>query len=267
MILEFYHERLVKFLLKLKTILILYILVIFSALRIAAHEPLYGNGPHVLFKGGFAPGIVIQSGFGYLTTEYSLGYGLTKDWTLNGGVAFSNLNHSYEYKGFLIKNKYRFYSYFKPGLSILVSAIAAVFVPKNSSAPKVLNLGITGGQESIHWYWFVDAAYAFIITDNNFKPGNEINYSATIGYRPFEIDYYKPDLVLFIEGIGKYQETSKQNGSTVTNTSGNYWAIAPTFFLSYKNYALRGGVEFGVANTGSINKPDTNYKISIELHI
>jgi len=253
--------------LKFKNILTLFVLVLLSAFKISAHEPLYGNGPHVLFKGGFAPEITIQSGFGYLNTAYSLGYGLTKDWTLNGGVAFSNLNQNYEYKGFLIKNKYRFYTYFKPGLSILVSAIASAFVPKNSSAPKVLNLGITGGQESLRWYWFVDAAYAFKITDNNFKPGNEINYTATIGYRPFEIDYYKPDLVLFVEGIGKYQETSELNGSTVTNSGGNYWAIAPTFFLTYKNYALRAGVEFGVASTGSINKPDTNYKISIELHI
>ncbi len=253
--------------LKLKTILTLFVLVLFSALKISAHEPLYGNGPHVLFKGGFAPEIILQSGLGYLSTEYSLGYGLTKDWTINGGVAFSNLNQNYEYKGFLIKNKYRFYSYFKPGLSIQISAIAAAFVPKNNLAPKVLNLGITGGQESIRWYWFVDAAYAFKITNNNFKPGNEINYTATIGYRPFEINYYKPDLVLFIEGIGTYQERSALNGSTVTNSGGNYWAIAPTFFLSYKNCALRGGVEFGIASTGRIKKPDTNYKISIELHI
>ncbi len=267
MIPEFYHKHLVKFLLKLKTILTLFVLVLFSALKISAHEPLYGNGPHVLFKGGLAPEIVLQSGFGYLATEYSLGYGLTKDWTINGGVAFSNLNQNYKYKGFLIKNKYRFYTYFKPGLSILISAIAAAFVPKNTSAPKVLNLGITGGQESIRWYWFVDAAYAFKITGNNFKPGNEINYTATIGYRPFEINYYKPDLVLFIEGIGTYQERSALNGRTVTNSGGNYWAIAPTFFLSYKNYALRGGVEFGIASTGRIKKPDTNYKISIELHI
>jgi len=250
-----------------KYILFSSLVIIFIGTQTFAHEPLYGNGPHVLFKGGFAPEITVQSGFGYLNTAYSLGYGLTKNWTVNGGVAFSNLNQNYEYKGFLFKNKYRFYSYFKPGLSILVSAIAAVFVPKNSSAPKVLNLGITGGQESIRWYWFVDATYAFKITNNNFKPGNEINYTATIGYRPFEIDYYKPDLVLFIEGIGKYQETSAQNGSTVTNSGGNYWAIAPTFFLTYKNYALRAGVEFGVTSTGSINKPDTNYKISFEFHI
>jgi hypothetical protein len=152
-------------------------------------------------------------------------------------------------------------------LSILVSAIAAVFIPENSAAPKVLNLGITGGQESLRWYWFVDAAYAFKLTSSDVRPGNEINYTATIGYRPFEVDYYKPDLVLFIEGIGRYQEKSVQNGSKVTNSGGNYWAIAPTFFLTYQNYALRAGVEFGIASTGNINKPDTNYKISIELHI
>jgi hypothetical protein len=252
---------------KYKYYLTLLIFILFSVSKISAHEPLYGNGPHVLFKGGFAPEITIQSGFGYLNTAYSLGYGLTKDWTINGGAAFNNLNQNYEYKGFLIKNKYRFYTYFKPGLSILASAIAAIFVPENNKVPKVLNLGITGGQESLRWYWFVDAAYAFKITGNNIKPGNEINYTATIGYRPFEIDYYKPDLVLFIEGIGRYQEKAVQNGSEVTNSGGNYWAIAPTFFLTYKNYALRAGVEFGIASTGSIIKPDNNYKISIEFHI
>jgi len=37
--------------------------------------------------------------------------------------------------------------------------------------------------------------------------------------------------------------------------------------FNYRNYALRAGVEFGIGESGYINRPKTNFKISIEMHI
>jgi len=230
-----------------------------------AHEPLYGFGPHVLFKGGFAPHFTFHYGHD-IETEYALGYGLTKNWTIKGEVPFHIEDGSYNWGGFLFKQKYRFYSHFEPGLSRQISAISTVNLPAEPENPTVVNIGATGGQEALHWYWFFGASYGLKFSDQQLKPGNHLLYNATIGYRPIKTSYYKPDIV-FLEGVGKLQQKSVQNGDVISQTGGHAWSVAPTFMLTYKNMALRGGVEFGLADAQYIEKPETNYKLILEWHL
>lgn len=249
---------------KVYWVLLLLFLISFKTF---AHEPIYGHGPHVLYKGGFAPGLVFNSGTGFLETEYELEYGLTSKWTIGAVVPFSNASGLYSTEYYILKGKYRFFTDYEPGSMNEIAAFGGYQLSKVSNGITALNLGLTGGREAIDWYWFASAAYTAKFTNAALKPGNEINYDFTLGYRPFEIDYYKPDLVIFLEFLGKYQQKGELNSASINNSGGNSWAVAPTFMLTYRNYAFRAGVEFGVADNGYITKPKTNFKIGFEVHL
>ena len=228
----------------------------------SGHEPIYGNGPHVLFKGGFAPGITLQSYSGFFETEYSLEYGLTNKLTVGTDLIFNTETNSYGYEGIKLKGKYRFYTKYSRGSMLQFSALAGIMFPNNGELQNAINLGIAAGTESVDFYWFASALYLFNPNSSGANQLNSLNYDLTLGYRVTELDYYKPDLVLFVEFIGKHKF-----GSSAQNNWGNAWSVAPTLMFTFRNYALRSGVEFGVENSGAIPFPKTNFKISIETHI
>lgn len=249
-------------------IIILFIAVLPGVLM--AHEPIFGHGPHVLYKGGLAPAIVWNSGMGFIENEFELHYGVTKNWTAGLSVPLSNADDRYEVEDYMIKNKYRFYADFGPGVMDQIAAFGGYKFSNNTNRINALILGLTGGRESTTWYWFASTAYTakFILQNGtNPKPGNEINYDLTLGCRINKVDYYKPDLVIFLEFLGKYLQKSSLHDSAINNSGGNAWSVAPTFMLTYRNWALRGGVEFGLARSGDLKKPADNFKIGIETHL
>ncbi len=250
-----------------KYIIVSGLVIIFSAVQTFAHEPIYGHGPHVLFKGGFAPGFTLQSGSGFVQNVFNLEYGATTNWTIGTDVPFGNQTGSYGFDGIGIKSKYRFYTVFSKGAMLQFSALGGYKFAKNNNVPDVLNLGLTAGRESTDWYWFASAVYLGKITNEIMKPGDEINYDLTFGYRLTRLNYYKPDLVVFIEFIGKHMFSSKLNNAVIDRSGGNSWAVAPTLMFTYLNYALRAGVQFGIGESGYISRPKTNFKVSIEMHI
>ena len=250
-----------------KYIFMLALALLLFNLKTYAHDPLYGHGPHVLYKGGFAPGIIISSGLGFIVSRFELEYGVTSSWTIAAEIPFNNQENKLQLGGYAIKSKYRFYTEFEHGAENEIAALGSYEISNGSNGINALNLGLTGGRESITFYWFASALYKIKFSPSSLKPGNEINYDFTVGYRPFEINYYKPDLVIFLEFLGRYRQKTILNSNTVDNSGGNAWAVAPTFMLTYHNYALRAGIEFGVADNGFINKPETNFKIGFEAHL
>ena len=100
-----------------------------------------------------------------------------------------------------------------------------------------------------------------------FDRGNKFTYGLTLGIRPHKPDYYKPDFVFLLESTGNFQQESTADGTEIKIPNGNNIDIAPTFVLSYRNMALRGGVQFGLLNSGSAEKTNVNGKIAIEIHL
>ena len=80
-------------------------------------------------------------------------------------------------------------------------------------------------------------------------------------------DYYKPDFVLLLESTGNYHQKSQASNEIPSSNEGSNFEIAPTFILTYKNWALRCGVQFGIFSSGDIEKTETNAKVTIEVHI
>ncbi len=250
----------------MKKLLTIFILALISQ-NIFAHEPLYGFGPHVLFKGGWAPHFTTHFNSSFFETEYALGYGITPKLTAIGEVSFSNENNVYAAEYYSLKSKYRFYLNNQPGFSHQVALIGKLSVPAESGNPGAFDLAITGGREGLRFYWFASAGYGVRFADNPVNPGDRFIYNLSLGYRPFKVSYYKPDLVLFVETTGFTYQKSKMDGEPVQDSGGSNLAVAPTFFFSYRNLALRGGVQFGLWDNKFVTKPDTNFKITIELHI
>lgn len=250
-----------------KYFLVFSVIFLFGVVQNYAHEPIYGNGPHVLFKGGFAPGITFQSGSGFVENEFNLEYGLMANFTIGTDLFFNNEANSYNYNGIKLKGKYRFYTKFSRGAMLQFAALGGYKFSKENNKPNIVNIGFAAGREAVDWYWFASAVYVGKITNEILKPGDAINYDLTLGYRVTKLSYYKPDLVIFLEFIGKHQFSSKSSNVLINNSSGNSWAVAPTLMFTYRNYALRTGVEFGIGKSGYIIKPETNFKVSIEMHI
>ncbi len=207
--------------------------LLFHLKRSEAHEPLYGFGPGVLFQGGFAPHFTYHYSPAHIETEYALGYGITKDWTVKAELPFELDNGNYALHGVKLKQKYRVYSKFEKGRSVQISGLTSVRFPLDPSRPTVTNVGVTGGQEALHWYWFFGASYGIKSGTvpqggghgnghhgNRIAPGDHLTYNATLGYRPIKTSYYKPDIVFFVEGIGKYQRPSVRDGRLISGSGG-----------------------------------------------
>jgi len=118
-----------------------YIIILLTALLTInvsyAHEPLYGFGPHVLFKGGFAPHATLHWNSTEFETEYALGYGITRNWTMIAETPFHIEDGSYNYGGINLKSKYRFWLKAKKGVSYQGSFISKLVIPSEDGQPTV----------------------------------------------------------------------------------------------------------------------------------
>ncbi len=244
------------------------ILTIFFASRSFAHEPLYGLGPDVLFKGAFNPHLTFQFDKHRTENEFAFGYGITRNWTGVVETPFVIENGKYDLESIMIKSSYRFYKLDKPGLSYKAAFVSELELPHSNDEDKTLHCALTAGQEALRFYWFTYLGYQYNLTKNSFVNSNQVRYGITFGMRLNKPDYYKPDLVFLIENTGAYHQRSEASGiETTTKNGGNNFEIAPTFILTYKNWALRGGVQFGVFNSGDIEKTEANAKVTIEVHL
>jgi hypothetical protein len=251
----------------MKKIFITIIILGIAEIASYAHEPLYGFGPHVLFKNGWAPHITTNFSGKMFSSEYALGYGITPSWTGIVETGFSNRSGDYAIDFYRLKSKYRFYLNNQPGYSHQAAFITQLTLPARVGDPGALDMAFTGGREGLKFYWFASAGYGIVFADNPIEPGDRFIYNFSLGYRPFKVNYYKPDVVFFVETTGFTYQKSKRNGESIQDSGGSNLAVAPTFFFTYRNLAVRGGIQFGVWENKFISKPDTNFKLTVEFHI
>ncbi len=231
-----------------------------------AHEPLYGFGPHVLFKGGFAPHLTLKWNQNEFESEYALGYGLTRNWTLIAELPWSTTDGEYRISGTGLRSKYRFWLKAGKGISHQASLITRLEMPADGRG-SLLSMAVTTGQEALHLYWFASAGYGLRMGGNGSAPGHRMIYNFSIGYRPYKVNYYKPDIVFFLESSGNVFARSSENGQNSEESGGGNFALAPSFFLTYRNYALRGGIQYGLWNAAYAPKIERNFKLTLEVHI
>lgn len=242
-------------------------LFILPAMNSYAHEPLYGMGPDVLFKGGFEPHLTFQFNKSEFENELAVGYGVTRKWSLIPELSMIRENGNTHLGDYKIESNYRFIKIDKEGISYKASFVSELTMPFQAGGEKSLMCALTAGQESLRWYWFTHGGFEKDLGGTVWDEGNHFTYGLSIGARPHKPDYYKPDLVLLLEASGNYHQKKIVDETRAVIEQGNNIDLAPTFVFSYRNAAIRGGVQFGWLYSGSAERTDVNAKITLEIHL
>ena len=251
-----------------------------------AHDPIFGQGPHVLFKGGVEVATEISSSKKGNSLENGYGvdltYGLTGDWAMGvvlpyevktgGGNAATGLGDV------SVFTKYRFWRKDSKGLQES-AAISLKVITDNGDETASPSLGtgttdnivgLSYGYEGRSWYRWASVRYRQNgTTSAGFKRGSKTLVDFVIGARPNLTPYTEPDMVYLLELNGELGDSATSNGNAVSNTGGDEWFISPGFMWTVKNFAVRGGVQIPVSSSlnGTQVESDYRMKLSFEWHM
>jgi len=255
--------------------------LMFSGLA-QAHDPVFGLGPHVLFKGGFevAPELHTAKKGDKRETELGveLTYGLTGDWAAGIELPYDKLTSagaSESGQGDVrLFSKYRFWRQDSLGLQ---QSVSLVFKLKTDTAENGLGtgttdsiLGLTYGYEGRKWYRW--AAVRYVMNDTNdtgLQRGNKLLLDLVGGIRPKQTGYREPDTVWIIELNAELGQSAELNNVNLANTGGDEWFVSPGIFWTKRNFAVKAGVQIPLASNlnGNQIKSDYRAKLVLEWHL
>jgi len=253
-----------------------------TALPALAHDPVFGLGPHVLFKGGveISPEIHTDKAGNNDTTELglSLTYGITGDWAAGIEIPYidkSNAAGSSSGQGDLtLFTKYRFWREDGPGVQ---QSMAVAFKLKTNTGDNDVStnttdgiLGLTYGYEGRKWYRWSALRYRFNDKNNaGLQRGNKILFDLVGGIRLKQTGYKEPDTVWLIELNGESTQNTELNGVEQINSGGTEWFVSPGIFWTKRNFAIKAGMQIPVASNLNGNQQKTDYraKLILEWHL
>ena len=251
-----------------------------------AHDPIFGIGPHVLFKGGveIAPELHIAKAGDNSATEtgFNITYGLTGDWaagielpyvdTETGPVSASGRG---DIKLF---TKYRFWR--KDTLGAQESAAVLLKVkldtangdtnPALGTGTTDTILGLTYGYEGRKWYRWASIRYRLNGRNNaGLQRGQKILFDLVGGIRFKPTGYLEPDTVWLLELNGEYGDRADISGTRVANTGGTEWFVSPGIFWTRRNFAIKAGVQIPIINNlnDAGNESDVRATLTFEWHL
>ncbi len=251
----------------------------------SAHDPIFGLGPHVLFKGGVEVSPEMHydksgSKKGW-QTDLGITYGITGDWAAGIELPYlrkdNGLNVSSGAGDVKLFTKYRFWR--NDSLGVQESAALHLKVkldngstsksPTLGTGATTSILGLSYGYESSKWYRWASVRYF----DNNensagLRLGNKILLDFAGGVRPKMNPYKKPDTVWLLELNGEFTQRNELNGTKLANTGGNQWFISPGIFWTRRNFAIKAGVQIPISSSLNGNQDETDYraKLTFEWH-
>jgi hypothetical protein len=253
---------------------------------IQAHDPVFGIGPHVLFRDGVEVSTVIAQEKAGLEKESELAlelvYGITGDWAAGIELPYSDKEDGPQSSrgeaDIQIFTKYRFWR--EDSLGLQESAAVTLTVnlqngddkadpPLGNGATDVI-AGLTYGYESLKWYRWASVRYLVPGKNNNeFRLGGKWLVDFVGGWRPAEPEYWTPDTVWLLELNGEITDRAELNGNNLVNTGGTEWFVSPGIFWTRRNIAIKAGIQLPVASdlNGSQDKSDYRFKASVEWHL
>ena len=252
----------------------------------AAHNPIFAPGPHVTYQGGVevALGYTREraSGAGRTETGHELAfeaeYGLTADWTvemtLPGIRKEENGNRATGIGDVLLRTRYRFLRIDLPGVQRSAAVLLQVKLPSadddgdprlGSGSTDVVG-GLLYGHEGRRWY--TNAALRYRRNgdgEGGLRKGDRQFLDLVGGVRPVLSGYLEPDTVLFLELNWENAGRNERNGAEVGNTGGWEMFLSPGVFWTWRNVALRSGVQIPVAGNLEGRQARSDYRFKLEL--
>ena len=247
-----------------------------------AHDPVFGLGPHVLFKDGVevAPEIAIeQSGDEHQReAAVELTYGLTGDWAAGLDLPWRQReNTAGEESGqgdLSLFTKYRFWRQDSPGLQ---QSLSLVFKVKTDSGSRDISsgstdslLGLAYGYESRKWYRWAALRYRYNgENDQGLRRGNRLLYDLVVGIRPRQTGYREPDTVWMLELNGEYGWRDEAHGAPLRDSGGHEIFLSPGLMWTLRNFALKAGVQLPALSRLNETQPKTDYRarLILEWHL
>ncbi len=252
----------------------------------AAHNPIFTPGPHLVYGGGLEVTIGYSrnraSGVGERETEQEveleLEYGLTADWTAEIELPFvdRDLNDSGSsgLGDIVLRSRYRFLRLDTPGVQRSAAVLGQVKLPTGDDGrtPRLgsgstdLVGGLLYGHESRRWYYNLAARYRLNTEGaGGLEKGDRQFLDVVGGVRPVLTGYLEPDAVVFLELNWENAGRDRLNGADIADTGGWELFLSPGLFATYRNVALRTGMQIPVAHGLNGAQSESDYRFKFEI--
>lgn len=254
-----------------------------------AHGPIFSPSPHTPFKGAIVAGIEYNRARETTTGESApretsdeqelaleVEYGLTADWELTVQAPFVRKETaaatSEGLGDVLLGTKYRFLRVDTPGLQRSIAALFQVKLPTgdDEAAPRLGSGstdylgGLTAGYEGRRWYGFASIRYRRNSEGGGgLKKGDRQFIDVSGGVRPWLAGYLEPDWVFLLELNWEHADRDRLDGALLQETGGSGIFLAPGVFWTWRNHAIKGGLQLPISQRRRADEADTDYRVKI----
>jgi len=251
-----------------------------------AHDPVFGLGPHVLYKGGveIAPEVrTAKKGDNKASElELELTYGLTGDWAVGVDLPYvfrdNDGNTNSGTGDAALFSKYRFWRKDTLGAQESAAILGKLVFdtgeddgkPPTGSGSTDSILGLTWGYESRKWYRWASVRWRNNReNDAGLQVGDRILTDIVGGIRWRKTSYLQPDTVWLLELNGEHVQKTELNGNSLSNTGGTEWFVSPGIFWTLRNFAVKAGVQIPVYSdlNGRQDNSDYRGRLILEWHL
>ncbi len=262
------------------------------------HNPIFGLGPQTIWRGGV--GVALEGQFTQRTGALEergrglhgeLIYGITQD--VNLALAFPLVQRRTR-RGLVpggaqidrdatglgdavIRAKWRFFHSFSGRTQYHAAVIGGVKVPlaEASGDPPLGSgstdflAGATVSRDGLRSYLWLSGLVRVNGEAFGRQLGNEYRYDAAVGVRPWIPTFRGIDPLLLVEFNGVTAARAVVDGVAQSASGGTILAVSPGFWLTYRNWALKGGIKLPVLHRLRGNQPELDYAVilSIETHM
>lgn len=247
--------------------------------RVSAHDPVFGAGPHVLFKGG----VEVHLGSRYekagderdSEAELELKYGITGDWTAGIGLSYLRSEDDEDTdtgRGpSSLSTKYRFWRNDMLGAQESAAVLAGVILddanvgePKRDGSDYLM--GLAYGYEGRKWYRWASVRHRFNEdADSGAERPNLWLLDFVLGIRPTPTEYLEPDWVWMLELNGEIvDKVANQVGDTSMRIGGSQWFLSPGLMWTHRNVAIKAGVQLPIYDDLAANQASGDYRVKFE---
>lgn len=249
-----------------------------AAWQAHAHDPVFGLGPHTLFKGGteLHIGTFRQERGEETETELALAlkYGLTGDWVIGIELPYLDISEPGASRSgggdIALSTKYRFWRNDQPGvqesMAVALTTVLNTTTEDLGGGATDTVAGLSYGYEGRKWYRWAAIRYRHNgENDAGLKRGDKVLIDLVGGIRPDPTGYLEPDLVWMLELNGEFTQRAQRGGVTLPNTGGQEWFVSPGLMWTYRNYAVKAGVQIPIASNLNGTQPDTDYRAALDF--
>lgn len=247
-----------------------------------AHDPVFGVGPHVLFKDGFEVHLGAhreKSDERETEAEFELKYGITGDWVAGIGTGYARSEgHEGTDSGrspSTLSTKYRFWRDDTFGTQEATAIFGKVILDDgdnshHGAADRDGNdylLGLTYGYEGRKWYRWASVRRRFNAeTTTGAERPDKWLADLALGIRPTPTEYLEPDWVWMLEL--NYEHTEHLRGISdgmPRRIGGDQWFLSPGVMWTLRNFAVKAGVQLPVHDNLAVGQEADDYRALIEL--